>query len=106
MVIDTNNINASGGARSRTITTTSNPKVQTTTAEAPPPEATSPSNKDKVMISPEAQNLSRLQAKINLLPEINLERVAAIKQAISEGRFEINPERIAENMLNHDELFN
>ena len=46
----------------------------------------------------------RLQAKISNLPDVNMDRVAAIKQAIAEGHFEINPERIAENMLNQDEL--
>ncbi len=103
MVIDTNNINSSGGAnRSRS----SAPVVTTTSAKAQPaPVATpEPSTKDNVVLSSEAQNLVRLQAKISSLPDVNLDRVAAIKQAIAEGRFEINPERIAENMLNQDEL--
>ena len=103
MVIDTNNINSSGGAnRSRS----SAPVV------AAPSNKTSPaptavvekSSKDNVVLSSEAQNLVRLQAKISSLPDVNMDRVAAIKQAIAEGRFEINAERIAENMLNQDEL--
>ena len=102
MVIDTNNINSSGSARSRTITTPTNAaKTQTT-----PIEVAITSSKDNVVISPEAQNMTRLQAKISAMPDANLERVAAIKQAIADGRFEINPERIAENMLNQHELLN
>jgi negative regulator of flagellin synthesis FlgM len=102
MVIDTNNINSSGGAnRSRS----SAPVVATSTkTQAAPAATTEPSAKDHVVLSSEAQNLVRLQAKISSLPDVNLDRVAAIKQAIAEGRFEINPERIAENMLNQDEL--
>lgn len=104
MVIDTNNINSSGstsGAR-RSV-----PAAPTNTAKTPTPVETAVTNsKDNVVLSPEAQNLTRLQAKISTLPDVNLDRVAAIKQAIAEGRFEINPERIAENMLNQDELLN
>ena len=101
MVIDTNNINSAGSARGRNAT-----PVTANNAKAPAvaPETVLPSSKDNVVFSPEAQNLSRLQAKINVLPDVNLERVASIKQAIAEGRFEFNPERIAENMLRQDEL--
>ena len=103
MVIDTNNINSSGGAnRSRSsapVVTTTSTKTQAAPVATPEPSA-----KDNVVLSSEAQNLVRLQAKISSLPDVNLDRVAAIKQAIAEGRFEINPERIAENMLNQDEL--
>lgn len=103
MVIDTNNINSSGSARNRSI-----PAAPTTPAkpQAAPVETAVAGKKDNVVLSPEAQNLTRLQAKINVLPDVNLDRVAAIKQAIAEGRFEINPERIAENMLKQDELLN
>lgn len=103
MVIDTNNINSSGGAnRSRS----SAPVVATPSNKTPsaPAAKAEPSSKDNVVLSSEAQNLVRLQTKISNLPDVNMDRVAAIKQAIAEGRFEINPERIAENMLNQDEL--
>lgn len=102
MVIDTNNINSSGGAnRSRSSTPVAPNSPKTASTPAAKPEA---SPKDNVVLSSEAQNLVRLQTKINNLPDVDLDRVAAIKQAIAEGRFEINPERIAENMLNQDEL--
>lgn len=103
MVIDTNNINSSGASstRSRTAAPVAASSTKTQTA---PVETAAPSTKDNVVLSSEAQNLVRLQAKISSLPDVNLDRVAAIKQAIADGRFEINPERIAENMLNQEEL--
>lgn len=104
MVIDTNNINSSGGPNGARRSVTAAPASTAKTPTAP--VETAIANKDNVVLSPEAQNLTRLQAKINTLPDVNLDRVAAIKQAIAEGRFEINPERIAENMLNQDELLN
>jgi negative regulator of flagellin synthesis FlgM len=98
MVIDTNNINSSGGAnRSRSSTpVVAAPSNKTPSAPTSPVETAEKGSKDNVVLSSEAQNLVRLQAKIN--------SVAAIKQAIAEGRFEINPERIAENILKQDEL--
>jgi negative regulator of flagellin synthesis FlgM len=75
-------------------------------AKTPAPDA-APAAKgasDQVVLSQEAQTLGRLQAKINSSPDLDLEKVAEIRRAIAEGRFEINPERIAENMLNQDDL--
>jgi negative regulator of flagellin synthesis FlgM len=103
MVIDTNNINSAGGPRNQKTAA-----VNTGVTKNPPTAADAKvsSAKDEVSISSEAQSLTKLQAKIGELPNVNLERVENIKQAIAEGRFEINPERIAENMLIQDELFN
>jgi len=75
-------------------------------AKTPAPDA-APASKgasDQVVLSQEAQTLGRLQAKINSSPDVDLEKVAEIRRAIAEGRFEINPERIAENMLNQNDL--
>jgi negative regulator of flagellin synthesis FlgM len=76
-------------------------------AKAPAAPDAAPVSKgagDQVVLSQEAQTLGRLQAKINTSPDVDLEKVAEIRRAIAEGRFEINPERIAENMLNQNEL--
>lgn len=75
-------------------------------AKTPAPDA-APAGKgasDQVVLSQEAQTLGRLQAKINSSPDVDLDKVAEIRRAIAEGRFEINPERIAENMLNQNDL--
>lgn len=75
-------------------------------AKAPAPDLTS-ANKgagDQVVLSQEAQTLGRLQAKINSAPDVDMEKVAEIRRAIAEGRFEINADRIAENMLNQESL--
>lgn len=60
--------------------------------------------RNNVVLSSEAQDLSRLQERISSAPEVNTERIAEIKQAITEGRFSINPERLAEAMLKYDDL--
>lgn len=106
MVIDLNNsinsnnsTNSTNSARSRSTA----PATGGNKSPAAPVESGNVS-KNEVVLSQEAQRLTRLQDNINNLPDVDTERVASIKKAIAEGRFEINPERIAENMLNQDEL--
>lgn len=102
MVIDINNNGVNtNGLRSRS------GNVAATPGEKTPPPATTgkPAGaKDNVVLSQEAQNLHKLQAKISSMPDVDAERVASIKKAIAEGKFEINAERIAENMLNQEKL--
>lgn len=99
MVIDTNNSINTTGARGRSNGVSNTPpETRAGTAEQ------AGKGKDDVVLSSEAQNLNRLQASISNMPDVDMERVAAIKQAIAEGKFEINAERIAENMLNQETL--
>lgn len=104
-MINTNNsldsVNAKG-ARSKPVTT---PAADAKTTEAKAPQgSTAKAPSDQVVLSQEAQTLGRLQSKIDSAPDVNLEKVAEIRRAIAEGRFEINPERIAENMLKQNDL--
>lgn len=54
---------------------------------------------DKVDLSSLSARLQDAGAAAADVPEIDAARVAEIKQAISEGRFQINPERIADGLL-------
>lgn len=101
MVIDSNNSikpGTSGNSASRT----TGPSARQAEAKTGADNATQA--REEVVLSKEAQSMGRLEDKINSLPEVNSERVAEIRQAISEGRFQINAQRIAENMLNQDDL--
>lgn len=73
-------------------------------APASPAPATNSKVGDQVVLSEQAQTIGRLQSKIDAAPDVNMEKVAEIRRAIAEGRFEINPERIAENMINQQDL--
>jgi negative regulator of flagellin synthesis FlgM len=72
-----------------TATTPSRPKTTASTA-TPPPAA------DLVQLSPRLQEVDSVLANA---PVVNASRVTEIKQAIAEGRFQVNPERIASGLL-------
>lgn len=52
-----------------------------------------------VAISPLSAKLQQIEAGLGNEPVVNAQRVAEIKQAIAEGRFRIDPEKIAEGLL-------
>ena len=54
----------------------------------------------QVELSPLSARLQELQAGISTSPVVDARRIAEIKQAITEGRFKIDPERITDGLLN------
>lgn len=66
----------------------------TATAAQAPVAASSP-----VRITDQARQLAALEQALNEVPAVNEARVAAIRLAIEQGQYEVNPERIAEKLL-------
>ncbi len=102
MVIDPSNpsLNKASGA-----TTGSTKPKPAASPEAP--AAGKPAAKaagDNVSLSSQAQTLGRLEQAMQKSPEVDEAKVSAIKQAIAEGRYQINSDRIAERMLAQDGL--
>lgn len=60
---------------------------------------------DTVVLSSEAQALSRLQKQVDSSTPVNREKVDALKAAIAKGEYQPNPQRIADKMLNSENLF-
>lgn len=52
-----------------------------------------------VSINPLASQLQTLEAKLGQEPAVDSQRVSEIRQAIREGRFSINPEAIADKLM-------
>lgn len=102
MNFDTNNtIGGSAPKGTRRTSSPVEPAVSATT-DATKPDAKA--SADQVQLSQEAKKLGQLQAKIDSSPDVNLEKVNEIRRAIAEGKFHVNPERIAEALLNQEEL--
>lgn len=59
----------------------------------------SASAQDSVRITSLSSQLHALESGMESVPVVDAARVEAIKQAISEGRFKINPEVIADKLL-------
>ncbi|KXJ57471.1 flagellar biosynthesis anti-sigma factor FlgM [Neptuniibacter pectenicola] len=65
----------------------------------------SPSNKgDTVNLSNAAQLLQNVEKQLSNTPDVDNERVERLKQEIESGTYQINAERVAEKMLNFDNL--
>jgi negative regulator of flagellin synthesis FlgM len=59
-----------------------------------------------VSISPEAKLLERLENRLSRSSSFDKAKVAAIKTAIEEGRYQINVEKLAEKIIEHEFFFN
>jgi negative regulator of flagellin synthesis FlgM len=68
--------------------------------------AVSPADKttsgSPVHITDQARQLAALEQAVQGAPIVNEARVAAVRSAIEEGRYEVEPERIADKMLRMD----
>ncbi|PTD97342.1 flagellar biosynthesis anti-sigma factor FlgM [Pseudothauera lacus] len=58
-----------------------------------------PAAGDKVQISSLSSSLQKAEAAISAAPVVDSQRVAEIRQAISEGRFKVDADRIADGLL-------
>lgn len=65
----------------------------------------STTSKETVRISPEGQTLSRLSKQLGSDTPVNREKVEALKAAIDDGTYEVNPQELAKKMLREDSLF-
>lgn len=66
--------------------------------EGGPPPSRAPTG-EQVQLSSLSSGLQQAESAINATPAVNQVRVDEIKQAISEGRFEVNPEKVADGLI-------
>lgn len=93
-----NNIN--GFTQGAIITGKQSEPVQTVRAEnQQQASATNAAAKEPIEISSQAQLLSRLEAQIKDLPEVDQSRVDALREQISQGTYEINDSSLAQRII-------
>jgi len=68
------------------------------TAKTGQPTAANP--QDQTSFSSDQVSLSSLTAQVMQTPEIRQDRVASLKDAIGKGEYALEPDKIAEAMLN------
>ena len=66
------------------------------------PESAGTSAASPVRVSDQARQLAALEQAVHAAPVVNEARVAAVRTAIDEGRYEVSPERIADKMMRQD----
>lgn len=62
-------------------------------------ETGKPGTHDTVSLTDTATNLQKLNQTINELPVVDSQRVEAVRQAIANGTYEIDPQRTAEKLI-------
>jgi negative regulator of flagellin synthesis FlgM len=73
-----------------------NSQAQSSAAAAPDKAATA---RDTVSITQSGLLMSKLEEIVQRTPIVDQERVAAIKEAIASGKYEIDDQRVADRML-------
>lgn len=77
------------------------PGGSTVSARSTPTPQPSPSAASTAQVATFTQHMQEVQSTIANTPIVNADRVKEIKQAIAEGRFQIDPERIADGLLDN-----
>ncbi|AVB21247.1 MULTISPECIES: flagellar biosynthesis anti-sigma factor FlgM [Pseudomonas syringae group] len=103
MVIDFSRLNNSQPVAS-TARTAASKDTAKTDAPAPAPAATAgvKSTGETFSLSSEAQQLQKITDKLTDLPTVNSARVAELKQAIADGSYVVDSNRVASKLLNFE----
>jgi negative regulator of flagellin synthesis FlgM len=102
MVIDPSNPSLN---KTTSSTSGSRPKPASGSESTASGKTTGQSVGDNVSLSREAQAMGRLELAVKTSPDVDEAKVAAMRQAIADGRYQVNSERIAERMLAQDDSF-
>lgn len=110
MVIDFNRPNnaATPANSGRTGNAQSAGQTQALTAKqaagVPAEQAQASKSGESVQLSSEAQQLQKIGDKLRDQPVIDNERVAQLKQAIADGSYQVDSQRVASKLLNFESL--
>ena len=101
MVIDFSRLNSAPPLTGSTRSNASQETGSTPAAPANSPEQTSASapSGESVHLSQEAQQLQKISDSLRDQPAVDKNRVAELKQAIADGSYKVDSERVASKLL-------
>lgn len=111
MVIDFSRLNNANTPANSGRTGSAQSGVQNETTSGKQPAAPAPATEqavnasksgESVQLSREAQQLQKISEKLSDQPSVNKERVAQLKQAIAEGSYQVDSQRVASKLLNFE----
>lgn len=77
----------------------SSPVARTRDAASEGKKADTTGTASSIDVSDTARTLAALEERINTLPVVNESRVDAVRRALDEGRYHVDPQRVADKML-------
>lgn len=96
MVIDMNGVNSLQNQSSRSSATSNRSDGGNGKASA---KADAVGSDDQVQLSSQANALQKVEARIQDLPDVDSERVAALRQQIENGEYQVNADNIAQKLI-------
>lgn len=61
-----------------------------------------PETDGNVKLSAEAQSLKQLETQLKAAPDVDSDKVNALRAAVADGSYQVNAERVAEKLLNFE----
>jgi negative regulator of flagellin synthesis FlgM len=102
MVIDFNRLNSGTAVSGTTRTGNTKETGKTDATVATVASEKTSSTGESVKLSSEAQQLQKITDKLGDLPTVNSARVAELKQAIADGSYKVDSNRVASKLLNFE----
>lgn len=99
MVIDFNTSNSASRSAQSTAANSKRDAAEASRPAERTPADPSVSAENGVKLSSQAQQLQAIEERLRDLPEVDSERVAQIRQAISDGSYQTDSARIADKLL-------
>ncbi|WOT06225.1 flagellar biosynthesis anti-sigma factor FlgM [Shewanella youngdeokensis] len=99
MAMDIKQVNTAFNTR---VNTDNTGKSNATQTSATPVQTAVAQKADSVSITPQAQQIQNIQTKMADMPDIDQKKVDEIKAAIAEGRYKIDPDKLATNIANFE----
>lgn len=103
MAIDFNRpnsaVNSPSSGRSSSVQNSERPTAQQAPAETAKSTGGAAVAGESVQLSPQAQRLQQTAQQLSQEPAVDQERVAQIKQAIADGSYQVDSQRVASKLL-------